>query len=145
MYFYISSWKCEPSGKPFLDDTIKTTIPVNPRDRSTTARRTLGPIKCPGRNQSARYDALLQTSDEFAQIIQSSAMSEREAWTAYFSFYLPKMCYVLNTLFLTEAQLTEIQKKATTARFRKYGSNKNTSTAFKFGPPRLGGIGFRGL
>jgi hypothetical protein len=72
-------------------------------------------------------------------------MSKREAWTAYFSFYLPKMCYVLNTSFLTEEQLTEIQKTATTALFRKCGFNKNTVTAVKFGPPRLGGIGFRGL
>jgi hypothetical protein len=155
MYFYISSWNFESSGKPFLDDTIHTTIPVQSPDRKSTvhvpnrsvhsARRTLGPIKCPGRNQSAQYDALLKASDEFAQTIQSSAMSKREAWTAYFSFYLPKMCYVLNTSFLTEEQLTEIQKKATTALFRKCGFNQNTATAVKFGPQRLGGIGFRGL
>jgi hypothetical protein len=55
------------------------------------------------------------------------------------------MCYVLNTSFLTEAQLTEIQKKATTALFRKCGFNQNTASAVKFGPPSLGGIGFRSL
>jgi hypothetical protein len=100
MYFYISLWQFESSGKPFLDDTIQTTIPVQSADRQSTvhvpsrsvhsARRTLGPIKCPGRDQTAQYDALLKTSDEFARIIQSSAMSKREAWTAYFSFYLPR-------------------------------------------------------
>jgi hypothetical protein len=62
MYFYISLWKFEPSGKPFLDDSIETTIPVESADRNSTVhvpnrsvhspRRTLGPIKCPGRNQS---------------------------------------------------------------------------------------------
>jgi hypothetical protein len=62
-------------------------------------------------------------SDEFARTIQSSAMSKGEAWTAYFSLYLPKMCYVLNTSFLTEVQLTAIQRKATTALFRKCGFN----------------------
>jgi hypothetical protein len=55
------------------------------------------------------------------------------------------MCYVLNTSFLSEVQLTEIQKKATSAMFRKCGFNQNTATAVKFDPPRLGGIGFRGL
>jgi hypothetical protein len=56
------------------------------------------------------------------------------------------MCYVLNTSFLTEAQLQDIvQKKATTALFRKCGFNCNTATAVKFDPPRIGGIGFRGL
>jgi hypothetical protein len=60
MYFYISSWQFESSGKPFLDNTIKTTIPVKSPDRKPTvhvpnrsinlARRTLGPIKCTGRN-----------------------------------------------------------------------------------------------
>jgi hypothetical protein len=155
MYFYISSWKFEPSGKPYLDDSIQTTIPVKSPDRMLTvhvpnrsvhsARQTLGPIKCPGRDQSAQYDALLKTTNELARTIQSSAMSKREAWTAYFSFYFPKMCYVLNTSFLTEAQLQEIQKKATTALFRKWGFNRNTATAVKFGPPRIGGIGFRGL
>jgi hypothetical protein len=147
MYFYISSWKFELNGKPFLDDSIKTTIPVKSPDRMSTvrvpnrsihsARRTLGPIKCPGRDQSAQYDTLLKTSNEFARTIQSSAMSKREAWMAYFSFYLPKMCYVLNTSFMTEAQLQEIQKKATTALFRKCGFNRNTATAVKFGPPRI--------
>jgi hypothetical protein len=92
MYFYISSWQFESSGKPFLHDKIKTTIPVQSPDRKFTvhvpnrsvhsARQTLGPIKCPGRNQSAQYDALLKASDEFARTIQSSAMSKREAWTA---------------------------------------------------------------
>jgi hypothetical protein len=120
MYFYISSWAFEASGKPFLDNTIQTTIPVQSPDRTSTvhvpnrsvnlARRTLGPIKCPGRNHNAQYDSLLKVSHEFARIIQSSAMSTHEAWTAYFSFYLPKMCYVLNTSFLSEV-LTEIQKK----------------------------------
>jgi hypothetical protein len=88
---------------------------------------------------------LLKTSDEFARTIQSSAMSKREAWTAYFSFYLPKMCYVLNTSCLTEETLAVIQKKATNALFRKCGFNQNTATAVKFGPPRLGGICFRNL
>jgi hypothetical protein len=155
MYFYISSWKFESSGKPFLDDTIQTTIPDWYPDRTSTvhvpnrsvyaARRTLRPIKCPGWNQSAQFAALLKVSDEFARIIQSSAMSKREAWTTYFSFYPPKMCYVLNISFLTKEQLAEIQKKATNALFRKCGFNKNTATAVKFGPLHLGGIGFRGL
>jgi hypothetical protein len=155
MYFYISSWKFEQSGKPYLDDSIQTTIPVLSPDRTSivnvtnksvrSARRTLGPIKCPGRDQTAQYVALLKTSNEFPRTIQSSAMSKREAWTAYFSFYLPKMCYVLNTSFFTEAQLQDIQKKATTALFSKCGFNRNTATAVKFGPPRIGGIGFRGL
>jgi hypothetical protein len=135
MYFYISSWKFESSGKPFLDDTIQTTIPVRSPDRQSTvhvpsrsvyaARRTLGPIKCPSRNQADQHAALLKTSDEFVRIIQSSAMSKREAWTAYFSFYLPKTCYVLNTSFLTEEALAAIQKKATNALFRKCGFNQN--------------------
>jgi hypothetical protein len=94
MYFYISSWKFEPSGKPVLDDSIETTIPGMSPDRQLTvhvpnrsvhlARRTLGPIKCPGRNQSAQYDSVLKMSDELARTIQSSALSKREAWTAYF-------------------------------------------------------------
>jgi hypothetical protein len=131
------------------------TIPVQSPDRTSivnvpnrsvhSARRTLGPVKCPSRNQTAQYTALLKTSNEFARTIPSSAMSKREAWTAYFSFYLPKICYVLNTSFLTEAQLQDIQKKATTALFRKCEFNRNTATAVKFGPRRLGGIGFRGL
>jgi hypothetical protein len=36
LYFYISSWKFESSGKPFLDDTIQTTIPVQSPDRQST-------------------------------------------------------------------------------------------------------------
>jgi hypothetical protein len=73
MYFYISSWIFDPSGKPSLDASIHTTIPVMSPDRTTTvhvpnkpvneARRTLGPIKCPGRNQTAQYQSLLKQSD----------------------------------------------------------------------------------
>jgi hypothetical protein len=68
MYFYISSWKFERSGKPFLHDTIQTTIPVRSPDQQSTvhvpnrsvyaAPRTLEPIKCPRRNQADQYAAL---------------------------------------------------------------------------------------
>jgi hypothetical protein len=92
----------------------------------------------PRQEPVSQYDSLLKKSDEFARTIQSSALSKSEAWTAYFSFYLPKMCYGLNTSFLTEAQLTEVQKKATTALFRKCrkcGFNRTTATTVKFAPP----------
>jgi hypothetical protein len=153
--FYVSYWQFETSGRPYLDDTVTTTIPVSSPDRTTTvhfpnksintARHTLGPIKSPGRNQSSQYEALLTKSDDFARVIQSTFLSKREAWTAYFSFYLPMISYVLNTSFLSKKQLDQIQKKATQVLFRKSGFNRNTHTGVKFGPPRLSGIGFRGL
>jgi hypothetical protein len=55
------------------------------------------------------------------------------------------MSYVLNTSFVSEDQLLTIEKKATTALFRKCGCNRNTATFVKFRPPRLCGIGFRHL
>jgi hypothetical protein len=68
MYFYISSWKFEQSGKPYSDDSIQTTILVQSPDRTSivhvpnksvhSARRTLRPIKCPGRDQSAQSSRL---------------------------------------------------------------------------------------
>jgi hypothetical protein len=153
LYCYVSFWKFEPSGRPYLDDTIDITIPISSPDRTTTihvpnksvhtARRTLGPIKCPGRNQESQYQSLLKKSDEFASVIQSTFLSKREAWTAYFSFYLPMMCYILNTSFLSEKQLASIQKKATQVLIRKCGFNRCTANAVKYGPPRLGAIGFR--
>jgi hypothetical protein len=155
LYFYVSYWQFESSGRPYLDDTVTATIPVSSPDRSTTvhfpnksvrtARRTLGPIKSPGRNQSAQYNDLLTKSDAFARVVQSTFLSKREAWTAYFSFYLPMITYVPNTSFLSKKQLDQIQKKATQVLFRKSGFNRNTHTAVKFGPPNLCGIGFRGL
>jgi hypothetical protein len=110
-----------------------------------TARRTLGPIKCPGRNQDAQYQSHLAKSDDFEKVMQSTFLSKREAWTAYFSFYLVMMCYVLNTSFLSKEQLDKIQKKATQILIRQSGFNSYTTNAVKFGPPRLGAIGFRYL
>jgi hypothetical protein len=128
---------------------------VKSPDRSTTklvpnkpineARRALSPIKCLVRDQTAQFNSLMKISREFARVIQSTALSKREAWTAYFSFYLPKMTFVLNTLFLSEKQLLSIQKHATRALFRKCGFNGNTVNAVKFDPPRIGGIGLRFL
>jgi hypothetical protein len=153
LYCYVSYWKFTSSGAPYLDDTINITIPIEFPDRTTTvyvrnksvytARRTLRPIKCPGRNQEAQYQSLLKKSDDFACVIQSTFLSKREAWTAYFSLYLPMMSYVLNTLFLSEKQLTAIQKKANKVFVSKCGFNRNTANAVKFGPPTLGAIGFR--
>jgi hypothetical protein len=155
LYFYASYWKFEPSCRPYLDDTLQTTIPFSSPDRSTTvhfpnksvgtAIRTLGPIKSPCRNKSSQYDALLTKSDSFARVIQSTFASKQEAWTAYFSCYLPMITFVLNTSFLSKKQVDQIQKKATQVLFRKSGFNRNTPTDVKFGPPRLCGIGFRGL
>jgi hypothetical protein len=155
LYCYVSFWQFEPSGQLYLDASIDITIPISSPDRSSTvyvpnksvhtARPTLGPIKCPGRNQAAQYKSLLSKSDDFAKVIQSTFLSKREAWTAYFSVYLPMMCYVLNTSFLTQEQLNAIQKKATHVLIRKSGFNQCTGNAVKFGPPRLGAIGFRYL
>jgi hypothetical protein len=39
LYFYVSYWKFEPSGRPYLDATLKTTIPVSSPDRSTTVHK----------------------------------------------------------------------------------------------------------
>jgi hypothetical protein len=153
LYCYVSYWRFTSSGTPYLDDTIDITIPIALPDRTTTvyvpnksvytARRTLGPIKCPGRNQESQYQTLLKKSDAFASVIQSTFLSKREAWAAYFSFYLPTMCYVLNTSFLTKKQLDAIHKKANKVFVSKCGFNRNTANAVKFGPPTLGAIGFR--
>jgi hypothetical protein len=155
LFCYVSFWQFETSGKPYLDDTINITLQISSPDRASTvhvpnksvhtACQTMGPIKCPGRNQEAQFKSLLSKSDDFAKVIQSTFLSKREAWTAYFSFYLPMMCYVLNISFLSQAQLDTIQKKATQVLIRKSGFYQSTVNAVKFGPPRLGTIGFRYL
>jgi hypothetical protein len=58
LFYYVSYWRFEPSGRPYLDDNISTTMPMSNPDRTTTlhfintsvheARRTLGPVKSPG-------------------------------------------------------------------------------------------------
>jgi hypothetical protein len=53
--------------------------------------------------------------------------------------------YVLNISFLAKKQSDQIQTKATQVLFRKAGFNRNTHTTVKFDPPRLSGIGVRGL
>jgi hypothetical protein len=131
--------------KKLYPSTDRSSTVHVPNKSVHTARRTLGPIKCPGRNQEAQYQSLLAKSDDFAKVIQSTFLSKREAWAAYFSFYLPMMCYVLNTSFLSHEQLNTIQKKATQVLIRKSGINQCTANAVKFGPPRLGAIGFRYL
>jgi hypothetical protein len=57
LYCYVRFWQFEPSGRPYLDNTIHITLPISSPDRSSTvyvlnkyvhtARRTIGPIKCP--------------------------------------------------------------------------------------------------
>jgi hypothetical protein len=123
LYFYVSYWQFKPSGRPYLDDHVQTTIPVSSPDRTKTvhfpnksiqtAHHTLGPIKSPGRIQAAQYDSLLKKSDALARVIQSTSLSKREAWTADFSFFLPMTTYALNTSFLSKKQLDKVQKKAT--------------------------------
>jgi hypothetical protein len=87
LYLYVSYWQFFPSGRPYLDNTVTTTIPVSSPNRSTTvhfpnklihtARRTLGPGKSSGRNQSAQYEALLTKSDNFSRVF--SPLSSRSA------------------------------------------------------------------
>jgi hypothetical protein len=153
LYCYVSYWKFTSSGTLYLDDTIDITIPIASPDRTTTvyvpnksvytAWRPMCPIKCPGRNQEAQYQAMLKKSDDFASVIQSTFLSKREAWTAYFSFYLPMMSYALNMSFLSEKQLAARQKKANKVLVSKCGFNRNTVNVVIFGPPTLGAIGFR--
>jgi hypothetical protein len=106
MYFYISSWKFEQSGTPYLDDSIQMTIPVQSPDRTSivdvpnksvhSARRTLGPIKCPGRDQFAQYCALLKASNEFSRTI-NPAPCQKEKRGRPISHFIYRKCATSST------------------------------------------------
>jgi S-adenosylmethionine:tRNA-ribosyltransferase-isomerase (queuine synthetase) len=90
------------------------------------AHKTLGHYKEPAGIQVTQYRKLLEKSNELTSFLWSNHLTREEAWTFYFSTYLPSISYPLANSHFTERQLTKIQKKAMNIMFAKCGYNRNT-------------------
>jgi hypothetical protein len=96
--YYVMYWEFNDSGIPLLKENIDTTIRLENGDRTGSiilshdsvndAHKTLGCWKSAQRGQQKQEMVLQETSDDYARIITTSAVSRRDNWTAYYAIYL---------------------------------------------------------
>jgi hypothetical protein len=141
-------------GAPILQGgQVGSDLVLSTGDRSTsqkipalsahTAHKTLGHYKDPAGNQSKQYAKLKAKSDKAGSFVQCSPLDRSEAWTYYFSIFIPSVCYALPNCFFSFQELEKLQRKAIRAIFAKCGYNRNTKRAILYGPTVLGGSTFK--
>ena len=109
------------------------------------SHKTLGHYKEPAGTQKEQYRQLKKKSDASVEFMRTCHLTREEAWTYYYACYLPGIGYALANSYITEAQLTNIQRKAMSIIYSKCGYNRNTKKEILFGPIELGGANFRHL
>ena len=109
------------------------------------SHKTLGHHIDPAGNLKRQRQVLTEKSTDMAIFIGSSPLSRREAWTHYFSVFLPSIGYTLPNTHFTKKELERIQAKSMSAIFAKCGYNRYTKRLILFGPLHLGGGTFRHL
>lgn len=156
-FYYIISWKWNSEGvaslrtKEEMGDNVALTSGTNhdpvqiTHSDCRTANRSLGALIAADRKFSAERQRLQTIDDKFSTKIVSNSMTAWEAWTAYFTIYLPRIRYTLAITHFTRKELEKIQKGAVRAVLSKIGFNRSTARAVVFAPPWFGGLGMRQL
>jgi hypothetical protein len=114
-------------------------IPV-PFISPTDSYRTLGVFLSPSGSTKKAYEILLGYSKEYASAVASSTITSKESYVSYTMFLIPKLCFPLPALTLTEQQCNRIQSPALNATLPKLHMNQHTARSIIHGPLELGGI-----
>ena len=155
--YHVMAWQFSGRGSPVLISDpnkyggVQVTDSTTGQERTLkylspyAAHKTLGHYKEPAGTQKEQYRKLKNKSDTSVDFMRTCTLTREEAWTYYYACYLPSIGYPLANLYFTEAQLTNIQRKAMSIIFAKCGYNRNTKREILYGPLELGGANFRHL
>jgi hypothetical protein len=155
--YHVMAWQFTGAGSPVLTTDTGKYSGASVTDSTTgegkllkylspyKAHKTLGHYKEPAGIQKEQYRQLKRKSDGSIEFMRNCSLTREEAWTFYYACYLPSIGYPLANSYFTEAQLTNIQRKAMAVIYAKCGYNRNTKREILFGPLELGGANFRHL
>ncbi|KAI2497109.1 hypothetical protein MHU86_17370 [Fragilaria crotonensis] len=155
---HILQWQFSITGAPVLVPShVSNDVCIEVRDHLSnsaqhlqllsayTAHKTLGHYKDPAGTQREQYRQLKKKSDSITAFLWVTPLNRSEAWTYYFAYYLPAVCYPLASSSLTPQCLDRVQRKAMSIIVPRCGFNRHTKRAILYGPLALGGASFRSL
>jgi hypothetical protein len=111
----------------------------------STAHWTLGMQKTPIGNQDEQLKKLQEKSNQIAQAVKASLLSQTEAMAAWKTMYIPAVAYPTVATYFQEADLTNIKNKALMVFLPKMGYSQHTARAVVYGPEECGRIGIKNL
>jgi len=127
---------------PTIPRDLKVDDRPYPLRPPTTCERYLGVRVGISGEMEEEYKYRLAQSKQFASAI-SSIRDRHEAAIAYRTYYLPMLCYPLQTTTFTAHQLKTIQSPSINAILTKLGYNRHFPRDVVFGPAEYGGLGLR--
>lgn len=157
--YQLITWQFLSKGQPLLEAGVPNhSVQVNtqlPNGQCTTqaiqglsaysAHKTLGHFKDPNGAQIRQQRVLQEKCTNAATFIARSPLNREEAWTYYFSIYLPSVGFPLAPSHFTKKTLDRVQRQAMSAIIAKCGYNRKTKREIIYGPAHLGGANFRSL
>jgi hypothetical protein len=155
--YYILCWKFDELGNPTMMDKAELGVKLEltrGQDNETVeiqlwdvaeAHRTLGHWKNPAGVQDVQMVKSMETSTTQAIAIEGSTIDREQAWTGFWTIWLPAVGYPLPVCFFARSDLEDIQRRAINAWLPKMGISSKTNRAVVFGPMRYGGFGLQSL
>ena len=101
----------------------------------------LGYLECIG-SKTGALEKIKATADDYARVINCSALNGRKTHIFYRGIYKLSVEYVLPLTHFTFKELEQVQKKAHQAIVLKSGYNRHSSIAMLYGPSIWGGLEF---
>jgi len=108
-------------------------------------RKNLGHLKSPSQSAITQAIAIEKTATGLTDAVDRCGGTRSEVRMLYESVWKPAVEYVIPQSFLSEKQLSKIERASMPKLIAKCGFNRNTSRAVLAGPIELGGGGFTPL
>jgi len=105
----------------------------------------LGCYKCPTGKLDTQGKILLQKCNDFAKVVNSSALSRHDSLIFYRHIYIPSVSHPLSSTFFTEKQMDAIQRCSNWSLSQSCGYAKTTPFSIIHGPFEYGGLDFVNL
>ena len=145
-------YRFHSSGIPYLNHQHTHQVTIQSPDRTDipiqqkniyTPRKNLGHFKSPADTYQAQYNVILNKGKGVVDGIVSSEATRSEAQLLHDSAYRPTVKYTLPQSFLSQKQLSDIEKKTLPRLYARCGFNRNTSRGIILqGPGDFGGGDF---
>jgi hypothetical protein len=145
---HVATWTFASQGAPVLysdNNCFANIAVVDPTTGSESTLQYLSPLEAAPGTQRRQFAELLKKSNEATTFIDSSSLTQSEAWTYYYACYLPSIGYPLANCYFTKQHLSKVQRKTMMQILSKCGYNRNTKRRYYTPPLQYGGANFRHL
>ena len=146
---YIITWKYDKKGKLVMDDTTEYNLEIPDINgaikrikslKSSEAYKYLGVTTAPNENRNDTRKVIQKICHTFKVALYKARITHEEAYLALHIFFLPKITYQLPCYYMSENEMTNMQKIYEPMVISKMGYNCKWERSLRYGTHGIGSI-----